>query len=111
MSIYIQSRIESGLVLADSDLPLKHPRILNVSGAEVQAPMFREQKLENGSFRYWFDASALERWTPDTPVLYVLEANGEKVRFGYVSLRPDGNRLDRWLPGDEFPVQIPVPAR
>ena len=55
MSIYIQSRIEAGLVLADSDLPLKQPRILNVSGAEVQAPMFREQKLENGSFRYWFD--------------------------------------------------------
>ncbi|MBR4663825.1 MAG: hypothetical protein IKO93_08125, partial [Lentisphaeria bacterium] len=92
MSIYIQSRIESDLVLADSDHPLKQPRILNVSGAEVQAPMFREQKLENGSFRYWFDASALELWTPDTPVLYVLEANGEKVRFGYVSLRPDGNR-------------------
>ena len=92
MSIYIQSRIDSGVLLADSDLPLKQPRILNCSGTEVQAPMFRKQQLENGSFRYWFDAARLERWTPDTPVLYSLEANGEKVRFGYVSLRPDGNR-------------------
>ena len=92
MSIYIRSKVDAGVLLADSPGKLKNPRILDTAGKPAECPMFREQLLENGSYRYWFDASALTRWTPDTPVLYVLEAGSETIRFGYMELRPDGNR-------------------
>ena len=92
MSIYIQSRLDAGILLADSSAELRSPRILDRQGKPVTAPMFRKQELENGGFRYWFDASALVRWTPDTPVLYQLDAGEEKIRFGYMELRADGNR-------------------
>ncbi len=39
------------------------------------------------------DAGALQPWTPDTPVLYTLEAEGQSWRFGCVDLRPDGAGL------------------
>ena len=92
MSIYIHSKVDAGVLLADSAGKLNKTRILDTAGKPVECPMFREQQLENGSYRYWFDASALTRWTPDTPVLYVLETDAEKIRFGYMELRPDGNR-------------------
>ncbi|MBQ9336690.1 MAG: hypothetical protein IJS14_05265 [Lentisphaeria bacterium] len=90
--IYIHCKTDAGLVLADSAGKLDSPRILDRAGRPVKAELIREQQLEDGSFRYWFDASALDRWSPDTPVLYELEANGERIRFGCVELRPEANR-------------------
>lgn len=92
MGIYIHSNTGAGILLADSEVKLNQIRILDRAGHEVPCAMFREQHLENGSFRYWFDASHLSRWTPDTPVLYELDADAEKVRFGYMELAPEGNR-------------------
>ena len=92
MSIYIRSKIDAGVLLADSEGKLNRIRVLDTAGSPVECSMFREQLLKNGSYRYWFDASALTRWTPDTPVLYMLEADDEKIRFGFMELRPDGNR-------------------
>ena len=92
MDIYLHSRMDSGIVFADSDEKLTAPRILDCRGKSVPAELIREQQLPGGRFRCWFDASALTPWTPDTPVLYELEANGERIRFGYLELRPEGNR-------------------
>lgn len=39
------------------------------------------------------DAENLQPWTPDTPVLYTLDADGQSWRFGYIDLRPDGAGL------------------
>ena len=92
MNIYIHSKTDAGILLAESSEKLNRPRILDRQGKEISCPVIREQPMENGSFRYWFDAANLSLWTPDTPALYELEANGEKIRFGYMELRPEGNR-------------------
>lgn len=90
--IYIHCKTDAGILYADSPDALKNPEIRTLTGQAAECPLIREQKLENGSLRYWFDAARLERWTPDTPVLYELTADGIKERFGFVELRPESNR-------------------
>ena len=92
MSIYVRSKTDAGIILADSTEQLESPQIVDLQKNKVDCPLIREQQLADGSYRYWFDAAALEKWTPDTPVLYYLSAGGELVRFGYMELKADGDR-------------------
>ena len=90
--ILIRSKTDAGVVWVDSAEKLTSPAIREADGSPAAAPLIREQAMPGGGFRYWFDASELTRWTPDTPVLYRLTAGAEEIRFGYIELRAESNR-------------------
>ncbi|MBP5638980.1 MAG: hypothetical protein J6X55_05860 [Victivallales bacterium] len=87
MSIYIHSNTEAGLLYVDSDKELSSPHV-----EEAECPLLCVKALENGGKQYVFDASALSKWSPDTPVLYKFKAGQDTIRFGFSELRPEGNR-------------------
>ena len=62
MNIYIHCKTDAGIIQADSAVQLQQVRILDRQGNPVPCPMFREQKLNDGTFRYRFDASELPMW-------------------------------------------------
>ncbi len=90
--LYLYSSVEASLLYAEAVGKLENPRVLNADGTPAGCPLIRTQMLENGSFRYLFDASKLTPWSPAAPVLYDLAAGGEKLRFGHSELRAVSNR-------------------
>ena len=90
--LYLYSKVDASLLYAESVGKLENPRILGTDMKAADCPLIRTQMLENGTFRYLFDASKLEKWTPSAPVLYFLETAGEKIRFGYSELRAVSNK-------------------
>jgi beta-galactosidase len=63
-------------------------RVLDSAGQTVETPV-----IQLSPATIVLDAARLHPWTPDTPVLYTLEADGCRLRFGYVDIRPDGAGL------------------
>jgi len=87
ISIASDSRRGVVVIRAEGTLP-KALCLRDASGRAVPAAV---RPCGPGSVE--LDAGALQAWTPDTPVLYTLEADGQSWRFGYVDLRPDGAGL------------------
>ena len=88
--IYIRSRVEAGLLCVESSEKLVDPVIRDMAGNPVPAPLISES-VSDGVYTALFDGSSLEKWSPDTPVLYTLEADGVKERFGFCELRTFAN--------------------
>lgn len=55
-------------------------------GNKKDTPVLRKKVLDDGTLELLLEASLLELWTLESPVLYTLEADGEKIRFGFSSL-------------------------
>ena len=90
--LYIRSHVASGLLAVTSPEPLDNPAILLQDGEPANAPLLGSTKLLDGTWLTRFDARALKTWSPDTPVLYRLVANGIAERFGYCELQPFENK-------------------
>ena len=89
--MYIYSNTGAGLLFVQSETRPENIRILAADGKEVSCPVLKTVQ-EDGHYLTTLDASALEYWSVDTPVLYTLEACGECLRFGHTSLRPFQNK-------------------
>ena len=90
--LYIRSHVTSGLLVVSSPAPLSNPAILQANGTPADAPVLNSTQLSDGTWQTRFDARALETWSPDTPVLYRLVADGVAERFGYCELQPFENK-------------------
>ena len=88
--IYVQSKIDAGILTVESDEALKSPKITDLSGADAAAPLLGS-KTDGGKHILTFDASGLKCWSPASPVLYVFKAEGISQRFGYCELRTFSN--------------------
>ena len=84
--IYVQSKVAAGILTVESDEVLKSPEITDLSGKKVSAPLLGS-KTEGDKQLLTFDASGLKCWSPDSPVLYLLKAEGVSQRFGFCELR------------------------
>ncbi|MBQ4329726.1 MAG: hypothetical protein IJC27_08350 [Lentisphaeria bacterium] len=89
-SVYIRSRVEAGLLYVESRKKLINPLVSDMYGNAVSAKVLNEQEKDD-VFITVFDGSALERWSPGNPVLYFLEAEDVRERFGFCELRTFGN--------------------
>ncbi len=90
MDIYIRSKVSAGLLQVETSSPLVNARILDASGKAVEAPCLgSSQKAEK--FVTLFEAANLQKWSPDSPVLYTLEADGAAEKFGFCELTPFAN--------------------
>jgi len=90
--LYLYSKVESSLLCVDAEEKLENPSVLNPDGTPADCPLNCIQPLEDGGFRYLFDASKLVPWSPSSPVLYDLKTGSGKVRFGHSELRTVSNR-------------------
>jgi len=75
--------------------PREHSSLVILDEEEhiVPTTLIRKRIGGNGGVTYELDASSLKPWTPNQPVLYTLDAEGQRERFGYVDIRADGCRL------------------
>ena len=64
----------------------------HADGASVSLPEIRRQKDDN-QVTVTFDAAGLSPWTPEHPVRYIAEIDGEKINFGYIDFRQDDHRV------------------
>ena len=90
--MYIYSNVTAGLLYVETAAPLDSYRISDVNGNEVNCPKLR-CKQKDGGYVTTLDASELEAWSVNTPVLYTLEAEGETVRFGHTQIRTLQNKM------------------
>ena len=89
--IYIRSRIDSSMLVVESDGKLADPVIVDAAGQAIGAPVL-DVSEKDGVWKTVFDASGLSRWSPAAPVLYELRAGDVRERFGYCELRTFSNR-------------------
>ena len=89
--MYIYSNTGAGLLFVQTESPLESYRIVAADGTEVCCPVLKREE-KDGSFLTTLDASGLQAWSVDSPVLYTLESCGETLRFGHMSLRPFQNK-------------------
>jgi len=97
--IYVRSCVDGGLLYVEAPGKLENLQLKDAAGKAAAAQLFGEKVLDNGTVRYIFDASGLEKWSPDTPVLYTLECSAGTIRFGYSELRPAAENCELRLNG------------
>ena len=90
MSVYIRCKVESGLVILESDEKLTEPKIVTLTGADTDCRQL-DCIRKDGRYHITFEASSLEKWSPDTPVLYQLKAGSLTERFGFCELKTFSN--------------------
>ena len=84
--MYVYSDVRAKILFVETACECGAFEITNLSGAKVDCPVLCSRKLEDG-YKSVLDASALQPWSLDHPVLYWIEGGGEKVRFGHTALR------------------------
>lgn len=89
--MYIYSNTAAGLLYIRTEHPLAGCRVFDSLEREVACPLLATKPVEDG-FLATLDASALQPWSVESPVLYTLQTADESVRFGHSSLQPMQNR-------------------
>lgn len=89
--MYLYSNVTAGLLYVQTEQPLTDYRVLDSTKREVACPLLTVKPVEDG-FLATLDASLLQPWSVESPVLYTLQTVEESVRFGYSSLEPMQNR-------------------
>ena len=90
MDLFIQSKVSAGIICVESDAPLAAPSIVDNSGKSVSQLLYTQNK--DGRIVTVFDASQLECWSPEHPVLYTLKCQDVSQRFGYCEIATLDNR-------------------
>lgn len=91
--LLIFSNVARRAVMIRSSKRIKNTVIRDNAGKKVNAPLIKQTELPTGEILTELDASDLEAWSPSSPTLYVLQADGQCVRFGYGDLRPEADRV------------------
>lgn len=89
--MFIYSNTAAGLLFVQTEQAVDSFRVLDAQGAEVACPVLCT-KAQDGKWLTTLNAENLQCWSVDAPVLYTLEAGGESVRFGHMSLRSFQNK-------------------
>ncbi len=89
--MYIYSNTAAGLLFVKSDKEPCDYIITNAENAPIDCQLLASKKQEDG-YLLTLDASNLECWSVDNPVLYTLTAGEESQRFGHMSLRTFQNK-------------------
>ena len=91
--IYIHASVAANLLFCDGPETLNNCTITAACGKVITPALLRREALANGTFRHTYDASGLEYWSPENPVLYTFNADGfEPQVFGLNELKTVGNK-------------------
>ena len=71
----------------------KELTITELNGKPVSAPIISHSSLADGKCKLTINAENLSMWTPDNPVLYILNINGQKVRFGFNDITTRSDKI------------------
>ena len=90
--IYIHASSAANLLFCDGPETITNCTVTAGCGKVFTPSLLRKETLENGIVRHTFDASGLEFWSPENPVLYTFQADGiEPEVFGFNELVTVGN--------------------
>ena len=90
IQVYIRSYVSAGLLSVESSSSLHNPVILDAAGCDAGA-VFLGTTEKDGKFSALFNAAKLNRWSPDSPVLYTIKADNYTERFGFCELSSFSN--------------------
>lgn len=89
--MYIYSDTAAEMLFVESSSELGNYSINDSQGNCVPCQLLKGGQCGD-VWKYAFDASSLEKWSPSNPKLYTFTGCGETVRFGYSTLRPFQNK-------------------
>ncbi len=85
--ICISSDVSKAVITIRSSQALRAWSIVDSAGHAVDAPVIRNYTARPGEFALELDARDVAAWSPDHPVLYYLDVDGERIRFGHCDIR------------------------
>ena len=68
--IYIHASSAANLLFCDGPETITNCTVTAGCGKVFTPSLLKKETLENGTVRHTFDASGLEFWSPENPVLY-----------------------------------------
>lgn len=89
--MYLYSDVSAGLLFVQTRKPLDGYEIFDAEGQPVACPLLG-QRQKDDAFVAILDASGLQTWSVDLPVLYTIRTGEETVRFGHCTLKPMQNK-------------------
>lgn len=89
--MYIYSNNAAGQLYVETSAPVSEYNVKDNCGNTVQCPVFHSMQIPEG-WRTVLDASKLEAWSVDSPVLYTFQCAEGEVRFGYSTLTAVQNK-------------------
>lgn len=89
--MYIHSNISANLLYVHTQTIPQVCRVADLAGQEISCPVLGT-KPEGSGFLTILDASALEQWSVDHPVLYTITCDGETEQFGHTAIRTFENK-------------------
>lgn len=89
--MYIHSNISANLLYVQTRSIPQVCQVADLAGQEISCPILGT-KPEGDHFVTILDASKLEQWSVDHPVLYNLICDGETAKFGHTAIRTFENK-------------------
>lgn len=89
--MFVSSNLSAGLLYVQTEKKTEKLFVYDGTGQPVSCPILAVRE-EQGQYLSILDASALQPWSPDTPVLYTLRSEAETVRFGHTEIRTMQNK-------------------
>lgn len=89
--MYIYSNVSAGLLFIQSQKPLADYEVFDAAGKNMDCPLLGETEKDNG-YLAMLDASGLQTWSVEMPILYTIKTAEETIRFGHCDLKPMQNK-------------------
>jgi hypothetical protein len=86
-NICISSDVSKAVLTIGSAQPLRAWLVVDPAGQAVAAPVIRQSVGQSGESVIELDARNLAAWSPGNPVLYDLDVDGARIRFGHGDIR------------------------
>ena len=92
-AIYIYSDTAKQFISIQAGIFPRQIKISSADGKMIPAPEIRRRTAADGLISVTLDASALQTWTPDHPVVYLADIDGQVIKFGYLDFQNEGFRV------------------
>ena len=85
----IYSNTSAKILYVKGNVPVEEFSVKDINNQTINVPLLGKRNDET-----LFDASYLETWSPENPVIYVATINNsETIRFGFTSLKAENNSM------------------
>lgn len=91
--VLLQSSPDSKLLYVRSSQPAEDITVTSDQGGQISAPVLKKNAVCGNYYESILDTCGLTKWSPESPVLYTIHIQNEKIRFGLSSASVSGSSV------------------